>query len=295
MMKFVYKDRKYTWNEWTEEYNRFVECLELPDDFRIDLNLREFGLIQDIGYSIAIDKFRELYSIIAGARSALMNAYLKFYDSNIISWESGYKGHLWMRFEHLKNAIIWYNASEDYIYQILWFAYDMYPDLINSKESYQNCLKKCNYDKLLSTLKNLEPINKDAKSLRIKISEYRNNPDVVYLREQLANNLKHRANIQAIGLEDLRMTGFKIQSKNGNQIFNSEWIEPELIDIDETIELLKRIHIKLVEYGRYILNFMNLNDMFIADEKGIHLIIRDKSVYKRISVSKKNYIKNNRE
>lgn len=292
-MEFVYSGRKYTWDEWKEEYSKFVECVELPNDFSIDINIREFSLMQDIGYSIAIDKYLELYSMIASARFALMNAFQKFYDSNIISWDSGYKAQLWMRFEYLKNAIVWYNSCEDYIYQIIWFAYDMYPGLINSEECYIDCLKKCNFSKISSILERLEATNEQAKVLKTKIYEYRNDSDVYYLREQLANNLKHRANIQAIGLEDLRMVGFTIQSKDGSEKFNSRWIEPELIDIDQTIELIKRVHVKLVEYGRFILNFMNLEDMFVTDEKGNGVInkIRKKSDYKRIDLSSsKKYI-----
>lgn len=288
MMKFIYKEVVYTWEEWNTEYTNFINSIELPDNFRIDINIREFSLLHDIGYSIAIDKFIELYSMVASARSALINAFEKFYDSNIISWESGYKGQLWMRFQYLKNAIVWYNACEDYIYQIVWFAYDLYPNVINSEESYLLNLKKCNFDQIIKILKKLEDKNKDAGDLKTKLEEYRNDPDVSLLREKLANNLKHRANIQVNGLQDTRMIGFIRKSKDGSEQFNEQWIEPSIIDIDETIDLVKKVHIKLVEHGRYILEFMNIEGMFITDENGNKMLnhIRKKSDYKKIEYIK---------
>lgn len=288
MMEFVYRNQKYSWEEWNKDYGDFVDSIELPDDFRIDINIREHSLLQDIGYSIAIDKFIELYSMIASARFALMNAYQKFYDSNVISWESGYQGHLWMRFQYLKNAIVWYNSCEDYIYQILWFAYDMYPNPITSKEEYLLALKGCSYGKIYFVLEKLEKQNEHAKDLKEKVHNYRYDTDVNYLREDLANNLKHRANVQVEGLKDLRMMGFSIKSKEGTDVFNSKWIEPRVIDIDDTIKIVRNVHIKLIEYGRYVLKFMNLDDMFQKDEQGnaILNIRRKKSDYKKIIIER---------
>lgn len=287
MMEFVYKGNKYSWNEWNKEYNDFINRLELPDDFRIEINLREHSLLQDIGYAIAFDKFAELYSLTASARSALLNSFNKFYDSNIISWESGYRGQLWMRFEYLKNAIVWYNSCEDYIYQIIWFAYDMYPFTINSQEMYLKNLKECSYGKIVKKLKELENTNSDAKTLKERINSYRNDSDVLYLREELANNFKHRANVQAIGLEDLRMIGFTIKSKDGSDSFNSRWIEPKLVDIDDVIEVTSRVHSKLIDFGKFIFNFMDTENMFVLDENGNAIInrIQKKSKYKKIDLS----------
>ncbi|MBZ9624415.1 hypothetical protein G9F71_016310 [Clostridium sp. FP2] len=284
MMKFIYKEKIYTWDEWNHDQSNFINSIELPEDFKIDINIREISLMHDIEYSIAIDKFIELYSMIASARSALINAFEKFYDSNIISWDSGYKGQLWMRYQYLKNAIVWYNSCEDYIYQIIWFAYTLYPKAISSEESYLLNLKKCNYDQILKILGKLEGENEDAKDLKAKLKEYRDDPDVSFLREQLANNLKHRANIQVNGLEYTRMMGFSKMSKDGTEEFNGKWIEPRLIDIDETIEIIKNVHIKLVAHGRFILNFMNLENMFCTNEEGNKILnrIRKKSDYKRI-------------
>jgi len=287
MMEFVYKGHTYSWNEWYKEYTRFIDRLELPNDFLVDINLREHSILQDIGYGIAFDKFIELYNLIASARSALINSFEKFYDTNIISWESGYKGQLWMRFEYLKNSIIWYNSCEDYIYQIIWFAYDIYPYLINSKEKYLKNLKECSRSKIIKTLTDIETVNPDAKTLKERLNTYRKDQYVYYIREELANSFKHRANVQAKGLENTRLIGFSIKKKDGNDLFNSRWIEPELIDIDEVIEIVSRIHVKLIELGRFILDFMNIDKMFEIDENGKSILnkIQKKSLYKRIDFS----------
>lgn len=286
MMGFEYKGKSYSWDEWNKEYNEFIESLELPDDLRIDIGTRELSLLHDIGYGIAIDKFLELYSMIASARSALINAFEKFYDSNIISWNSGYKGQLWMRFQYLKNAIIWYNSCEDYIYQIIWFAYDLYPRAINSEENYLFNIKKCNFDRIVKKLDEVQNPTEDVKVLKEKLDGYRNDSDVYRLREELANNIKHRANIQVQGLDDLRMMGVVTKAEDGTDAFNSDWIKPKLIDIDETVELLKRVHIKLLQYARFVLNFLNLDNMFIVDENGNGIInrIRKKADYKKILI-----------
>jgi hypothetical protein len=290
MMEFVYKGKNYSWEEWNKEYLLFVDELELPNDLMIDLNMREFSLTHDIGYGIAIDKFRELYSLIASARLSLINAFQKFYDSNIINWNSGgYRAQLWMRYNHLKNSIIWYNSCEDYTYQILWFAYEMNPYHINSKQSYLRNLKKCNFDRIDNLLSEIEESNSYAKDLRKNIRDYRYDPDVEELREELANNLKHRANIQASGLEDLRMMGYVIKSRDGSEAFNSQWLQPKLIDLDVTIELLKRVHLKLIKHCRYIMDFMSFDELFEVDSEGNAILnnIRSKSDYKKFNFSDK--------
>lgn len=115
MMEFVYKGKKYTWEEWYNEKKSFIENIKLPNEFLIDTALMEFSIIYDEGYSIAIEKFRELYRLIAGARNCLINAFEKFYDSNIIDRDKGYWVQLWTRGEFLKNSIVWYTSCEDYI------------------------------------------------------------------------------------------------------------------------------------------------------------------------------------
>jgi len=61
----------------------------------------------------------------------------------------------------------------------------------------------------------------------------------------------------------------------------------EMIYIDEVIEIVSRIHVKLIELGRFILDFMNIDKMFEIDENGKSILnkIQKKSLYKRIDFS----------
>ena len=282
MMKFIYRDKEYSWDEWHIEKREFIEGLELPEDLFIEWGLRDHSIMHDIGYSIAIDKYRELYRLIASARSALINSFDKFYESNIIQWGSHYKAHVWMRSEFLKNSIIWYNSCEDYIYQAIWFAFDMNENRISSAEDYHEQLRKVNYRSLKSKLEGKNTV--EAKELLSYIEKYRFNDNVLYMRDNLANNLKHRGGLSFKGIEDNRILGFTIEDKDKNTLFNADWVEPIKIDIDETIERMALIHIELINFAREIKDFIDFDNMFELDEEGSILlnIKKDKSEYKKI-------------
>jgi hypothetical protein len=281
-MEFIYREKKYSWEEFVNEQKTFVDSLDLPDSLRIEPGFREFCILHDIGYGIGCDKFAELYSMIASARFALIQAHEKFYDSNVISWESGYEAQLWMRFQYLKNAIVWYNSCEDYIYQIIWFAFDMYTGSINNEKNYLQSLKDCSYSKVSGILKSIG--TKDARDLLEHINLYRFNRSVKFIRE-LANSLKHRANVQVKGLENTRTIGFSIKGKDGVDKFNSDWIKPQILDIDNTISVVKDLHEKLIEFSNFMLDYLNL-DMMFETENGTAILnnVKPKSTYKRILV-----------
>ena len=44
-MEFVYKEQRYTWEEWNNLRNKFIDGLELPNEFLIEFGLRNFGLL----------------------------------------------------------------------------------------------------------------------------------------------------------------------------------------------------------------------------------------------------------
>ncbi len=287
MIEFIYKGSKYTWEEWHISNKKFEESLELPEDYKVDFGLRHFLPVYDSGYAIASDKFFELYHLIASARNALINAHQKFFDSNIMSWEHSYLPQLWMRFQYLKNAIVWYDSCEDYILQIIWFGFEMYPIIIDGAESYKANLKKCNYSSVIKRLGEIADNNIEAKNLKDTMAKYHNDEEVKNLRNNLANVLKHHGNLQIGGLEDIRLGVIQKKDKNGDDIFNSKWIDPDIVDIDETIQLIKSVHEKFIIYGRYVMNSMNFNSVFELDESGNWLVnkIREKTDYKKIDFS----------
>lgn len=223
-----------------------------------------------------------MYKLIASARDALINSFDKFYDGNVIEWDSSYTAHIWMRGEYLKNSIIWYNSCEDYIYQILWFAYDMSGKKITSSMEYEQQLKQACYKDVKNKLE-IKDTN-DSNELLKYINKYRFDEDVKYMRDDLANNLKHRGHLAFSGLEDIRLMDVTKLDKEKNIIFNSDWVKPKIIDIDETIELLKNIHIKLIKFSRNIKEFIDFDGMFEKTEDGKinGSVIKNKRTYKKI-------------
>lgn len=279
-MEFIYKNKQYTWEEFGEEKDNFIESLQLPDT-KTAREYRECCILHDIGYGIALEKLLDYYRTFTSARFALINAHEKFFDSNYISWESGYRGQLWLRSEYLRNSIIWYNSCEDFLYQVLWFAFELHSKPISNRENYISSLKECTYSKLKIKL---EKIGSDeANSLLDKVDEYRFDKDVAYLRDDLANYIKHKEAVQFEGLEDRSMMGFVIKNQEGTDKFNRDWISPKVIDIDETINTLKEIHIKLMQFSDYILEYLNLENMFEIEDGAIVLnTIKKKDSYKKI-------------
>lgn len=277
MIKFVYKEKYYTLDELINDYNVFSREVELPNDLTEYSIFKSEILTVDTDYAIAVSKLDELYGMIASARNALILSYQKFYDNNIISFESGEVGQLWMRAEYLKNAIVWYNSCEDYIYQIIWFAYELHEKYINNREEYESALKKCTYNTVKKKVNKFD--NEDSKRLLELINNYREDDQVKYLRENLANNLKHRANLafKELHREDI-MTVY-----HGN-LNISELIKPYVVGIDETIDIVKSVHIKLVKFARDIKEYLNIDGIFNYDEDGnITNTYNSKNTYRKLS------------
>ncbi|ESU71174.1 hypothetical protein T260_15060 [Geobacillus thermopakistaniensis] len=284
MLKFVYKDKEYSWDEWRNEYNQFVDSLELPDDITEGLLISDMVAAHDIGYSIAMDKTYEIYELIASARFALINAYQKYFESNILAFNNPYKAHLWLRSQYLKNSIVWYNSCEDYIYQVLWFGFELHRRKTYSPDWYESVLRDCTYPNVKQSLEQVG--TKEANDLLDMIKDYRFDPQVKYMRDNLANNIKHRANLQFLGLERRRLIGTEFFNADGSIYFTTDWIQPIVIDIDETVDLLKDIHGKLVNFTREIIDFMNFDQVFERDKDNVFQInrIRDKSEYRKIII-----------
>ncbi|MDB2051958.1 hypothetical protein QTI42_07855 [Clostridium perfringens] len=261
MIKFVYNRKEYTLDELINDYNTFSREVELPNDLTEYSILKPEILVVDKGYAISVGKLDELYGMIASARNALILSYQKFYDSNIISFESGEIGQLWMRAEYLKNAIVWYNSCEDYIYQIIWFAYELHGKSISNREEYEKALKECTYGKVKNKVGEFN--NENSKLLLELINNYRNDDQVKYLRENLANNLKHRANL---AFEELYSED--IMTVYDGSLNISEIVKPNLVSIDETIDIVKSVHIKLVKLARDIKEYINFTGMLVFNSKG---------------------------
>lgn len=284
MLKFVYKKTEYSWEEWHKQKNSFISNLELPKELIISPLIISFAAVHDPGYSIAMYKMSELYHVIASARFALIQAYEKFYDSNIVLREQSYVAQTWTRSQFLKNSILWYNSCIDYICQILWFGFDMHGqnilDKIKSKTDFEKMLREVTLSEVTKKLKGIKEVNQHAKDLLDKLIKYQKESKCV---NNYANAIKHRGNIGFKGID----SSSPISYENKVTGFDLEYIEPDILDIDETVERLARVHRKLISLAKYINHFMNFDAMFKCDKEGNILFneAKDPKEYKKIVIS----------
>ena len=272
-LKIVYKGKEYLLEDLQRESNDLQKELILPKEFQVSDLITEFGLINDKGYAIAGEKFRDLYSVIASARFALIKAHTKIHQ-NEVSWGSGYIGQLWLRSQYLQNSIIWYNSCEDYTLQIIWFAFEFFTNL----EKYKEEMEKCRYGTICMQLKGYKD-QSEAINLFQYLKSYHDNKDIFYIRS-LANSLKHKQYLKFKGLNHNRSMGF-----NSNN-FSSEMIEPKQVDIDETIECLRLVHKQTVEFASYLFSYIDFNEMFVRNEAGdMTNKIKPKMEYKKIIIN----------
>lgn len=234
-MTYIAKDK--------EDFNTFISKLELPDYLQKYRNAIQPTFNENQNYGIAASKVLDFYRLFTSARAALIFAKQDKYDDNIISLSSGEFGQKWLRSEYLKNAIVWYNSCEDYIYQIIWFAYGLHgKGKIRNKKVYKYVLGKCNYSKIK---------DKQIGNLNSIIDNYRNDPIVNTLRQTLANNLKHRGGLEFKEFYD------ELYSDGVGEV---ALIKPYIISFDETLNILKEVHIKLLKFLREVLKFLQLKD-----------------------------------
>lgn len=273
-LKIIYREKEYLLEDLQEESNDFSKGLLLPLDFKVKSIVTDVGLQYDKGYAIAGEKFRDLYSVLASARFALINAHTKIHKSGI-TWESGYSGQMWLRSQFLQNSILWYNSCEDYFLQVIWFAFDFYSDL----KDYEGEMRKCKFEKIKNKLENYEDSTK-AKLLLNSLLNYREDINVKRIRE-ISNLIKHKQLIKFIGLDNQRT--MSINSLD----FNSKWIDPKVIDIDIAINELSLVHNSIVNLGIFLFEFTDFDGMFPMNENGRIPWgeNKPKKEYKKISIS----------
>ena len=99
-----------------------LEVNKLPSiNYSYDLISKYEGIFLegDTGLIIASQKIQELERIFSSAKFALVKG---SHDKQ--QGVSGDDAQTVIRFEFLKNAIIWYNSCYDYILQIVYFGFD---------------------------------------------------------------------------------------------------------------------------------------------------------------------------
>jgi hypothetical protein len=273
-LKIKYKNVEYKIDDLFKESNDLLKELILPDKFNLNFFITDTGLFNDKGYAVAGEKYNDLYSVIASARFALYNAHLKIHNDQSLL-KSEYSQTLWLRSQYLQNSIIWYNSSEDYIMQIIWFAFDFYTDLTH----YSDEMRKCRYTRIHKELLNHNDSFNTADLLK-QLESYHNNEDVKYVRE-LADCLKHKQMLNIAGLDSGRLMKFKSKS------FSSDLLEKTWIDIDDTIKRIGNVHKLIIEFGTFLFDFIDFDAMFVFNKEGSIMLgqTRNKRDYKKVIIN----------
>jgi hypothetical protein len=280
LLKISYKDKSYSLKELVADENKFSSSLKVPQRLHVGISKIQWSFTQDYGYMIAADKFDQLYHLLATAKFALTQAYQKIHKSPIL-WGSGYPGQLWLRSQFLKNAVLWYNSTDDYLLQIIWFAFDFFKqENMRDAGQYQRELQTCRWDKLFKVLRPRET-EPNVKGLLDRVNTFQRDPAIKEIR-RIANSLKHHANIQIKDLEPAE--NILISSHTG---FNSKAVANSQLDIDEACELLKTGHEAVIKFSEFLLDFIDFRAAFPPEEDGtIHLDqVRPKAAYKKFFIN----------
>lgn len=214
---------------------------------------------RNITYDIIFNKFTDMYYIFAGANHNLLNASNK--DLVLYDYETNCENILreFLRAEHLKSCILSYNSIEDYMIQIVCFAYKLtlrkkdyknkgkyikkYYGKIYSEKDYKNKCKFINSKYVIEDIINVEPELEEIKEF---IDKYRKNTNIEMLRNY-SNLIKHNCNFR------FRET-YDITNKCNE---NLHYVKPDILDLEKLIDLC---YIANIEIKDYVNEFYNIID-----------------------------------
>lgn len=185
-----------------------------------------------------------MYYIFLGANSNLLDALDE--DLDLRGWECDNQEiiRLFLRSEHLKSCILSYNSIEDYILEVVVFAFNLKGKKIASKIDFRNKRKNLYYKSVINRVKNSD-IDKEILSI---LKKFHNDEDVKKLR-QISNELKHSSNIKFKGLPSFT-NGIAVETHE----FNSKWFESKPEDLEDIAKMCIRLNKKIKVYVEKIYN-----------------------------------------
>lgn len=222
------------------------------------LNEGEYLLLGELGLVIAARKFFELSNLINNANFSIQ-------QSEQTAKET-------LRAYYLRYAILDYNACYDYLLQIIYFAFDFFPDFdYTSTEEYQRILKKkCKLSyiekedgKLISKdtefaedIKKLKATNFEFAKFYDKFNVFNafvNDKD--YGIKQWANNIKHQGGFYFN--ETLKHVGHTEGVNSlGELLFTTKVFLPYVSTFDDAINRLYRQNLNIVKYSQWLFEYI---------------------------------------
>lgn len=256
-------------------------------DYSYDLISKYEGIFLegDTGLIIASQKIQELERIFSSAKFALVKG---SHDKH--QGVSGDDAQTVIRFEFLKNAIIWYNSCYDYILQIVYFGFD-FNKPISCRSEYLKELNNCRYQipknpkKLNSTFytkfEKIASENGDAQDLfeRLNTFYFENKGKL----RDWANKLKHQGGIE-LDILYTKPLDYGFRNEDCKELFSDYYIIPTIISLDEVIKEGIRVHIEIVQIVDYLYNFIGFKDIEVTNI----LNVNHKYIFKKFSVKTDN-------
>lgn len=209
----------------------------------------------DLGKVVAGHKFYELSNLISSANYSITQA-----DKN---------DNINIKSFFLRYAILDYNACYDYFNQIVYFAFDFFPDFSNVEE-YRKIIKdKCRKNDYIKVgneyvqkdsefendIKELISTNSEANKF---FKEYRKRSyfvnDKTFGIRQWANNIKHQGGFWF--KESLDKQGIVKCMKDGKEIFSTETLIAYCTSHEDIFKRLIKQNNNIVELSNWLFSYI---------------------------------------
>lgn len=169
---------------------------------------------------------------------------------------------------HLKNAVLWYNSSSDYLLQIIWFGFELHPPL-HSPDDYQQTLNACRWGNIHNRLKNIP----ESRPLRDRYHSLQMDSAIRQIRE-LANSLKHRCLFELEESPSPRDPTFQIDTNDPTDyIWNSPLLASPVVKYLDLVQALITTHDLLIDFEDYLIDLLGFDQLPKVIEYGkTHLV-----------------------
>jgi hypothetical protein len=226
----------------------FAKRLPLMVMNNISFQFYEMLPLCGIGPAIAFSRCLSLHRKIVTATHSLVSAY-RLNHTDL--WGKTIDDATFERSMYFEQAIEAYNKVIDYIYQIIYFNYELYgivdEILIQSREDIIFASEKIKGNKLNKIDK---WICNDKRTIAFStiFLEYK---DYVESMRNLANDIKHRGCISVSGVAIQRRTKVT-KNINGVEIDITDLVSEKVLDLDVEIEKLVEVHQQTFELQKAI-------------------------------------------
>lgn len=199
----------------------------------------------DLGKVIAGHKFYELSNLISSANYSIEQANE--------SQKTTLKSYL------LRYAILDYNACYDYFEQIIYFAFDFFPEFYTHDEYLKILKSECRRYKNSNFLRNIQSLiesNQEAKEFFEEYDKRRTfvNDESYGIREW-ANNIKHQGGFWFE--ENLKKHSItKCVGDNGSCLFSTENLIVYKVSYEEVFSRLLKQNEQIVEFANWLFSYI---------------------------------------